>query len=479
MNLIHVIQHHARVRPYDMALIHPTGAVNYAQLAGVVAGLLTKLRSHGIEPGKAVAIYVSDPFLHLALALAAMANGTPSVSAHPNYDPMPPGTDVQACLVDRALAFTPASRVVPVGSNWITEIAHGPNTAIMDGGFSDPEAICRMYASSGTTGVPKLIGHSCSRQEAMAWRGLMLDPQAHGPNLCMMWFSTIGGWGTAHMTLMHGASLVMANDPLAVLRSINLYRVRFLRASPQQLQALLEIVRGRPVRFPSLEKVEFAGASIPPPVLLGARAALCSNVVGVYGSTEVGLVTQAPAAVLHAFPDAAGYVAPDVEVRIVDDAGAPVGFDVEGLVRVRTPQMAKSYMGDPKASEAAFPNGWFAPGDLGILRADGLLRVTGRADEMINAGGVKLSPAIVDDFLLTQPGIKDAAAFAFRQPGRHDEVWAAVVCGEGFDERAVLAAAALRLNSRAPAKLVRVPEIPRNAMGKAMRQKLSADALQT
>jgi acyl-coenzyme A synthetase/AMP-(fatty) acid ligase len=204
---------------------------------------------------------------------------------------------------------------------------------------------------------------------------------------------------------------------------------------------------------------------------------LCPHVIGIYGSTEAGLVAQAPGAVMHAHPDAAGYVVPDVQVRIVDDSGNPVGRDTEGLVQVRTPYMCDGYVGDAEATAAGFRDGWFIPGDLGILRADSLLRITGRADEMINAGGVKLSPALVDEFLLTQPGVRDAAAFAFRQSGRSDQVWAAVVCNDEFDEHAVLAAARARLNSRAPARLLRLPEIPRNAMGKPLRQKLSKDAL--
>jgi acyl-coenzyme A synthetase/AMP-(fatty) acid ligase len=342
---------------------------------------------------------------------------------------------------------------------------------------ADLQAVWRMYTSSGTTGQPRVIGQTGADLESMTTRALALEPLTRGPNLCMMWLSTIGGFGSAHTTLWHGATLVLATAPLMVLRSINLYRVAFLRASPQQLGGLLKMLHARPVRFPSLEKIEIGGASTPRAVLLGARATLCPNVIGIYGSTEAGLVAQAPAAILHAHPDAAGYVVPDVQVRIVDDSGHPVASDVEGLVQVRTPYMAKGYIGDHEATAASFRDGWFLPGDLGVLGADGLLRITGRADEMINAGGVKLNPASVDEFLLSQPGVRDAATFAFRQSGRSDQVWAAVVCDEHFDEHAVLAAARARLDSRAPKRLLLISEIPRNAMGKPMRQKLSKDAL--
>ena len=477
MNIIDAIRHHARMRPYDIAVVHPTGSANYLQFAGLLASLSVRLRSHGIEPGMTVAVYVSDPFLHLGLVMAAMVNGTISVSAHPNYDPIPAGVKVDAFLVDRSLPFEPAARAITVGPNWVAETGREAQPVLAASGFTDPQAVARMYTSSGTTGLPKVIGHSLANLEAMAFRSLSLDPQSRGPNLCMMWLSTIGGFGTVQYSLWHGATLVLATAPLAVLRAINLYRVTALRASPQQLQGLVEMVRGRPVRFPSLEKIEVGGAATPTPVLLGARAILCPNVIGIYGSTEAGLVAQAPASVMYTHPDAAGYVVPGAEVRIVDETGQPAGFGVEGVVQLRTPYMIDHYIGDDEATAAGFRDGWFIPGDLGMLGADGLLRITGRADEMINAGGVKLSPLLVDEFLLTQPGIQDAAAFAFRQTGRSDQVWAAVVCGEGFNEQAILAACQARLNSRAPTRLIRLAEIPRNAMGKAMRQKLSADAL--
>ena len=479
MNLIDALRHHSRVRPFDTAVIHPHGAANFQNLAGAIAAVGAKLRNSGISRGMTMAIYVADPYTHLLLVLAAMLNGTCSISAHPNFDPLPPGVKVDRWVVDRELKFQPQGAVILLGTNWVNEaLTESPGLPLSGAGFESETAICRMYTSSGTTGLPKVIGHSMATLEAMTLRQLGLEPVSGGPNLCMMWMSTIGGFGTAQTTLWHGTTLVLALGARQVLRSMSLYKVANLRASPQQLQGLVSIVAGRPVRFPALQRVEVGGSSIPTPVLLGARATLCPNVVGIYGSTEASLVAQAPGATLHMTPDAAGYVVPGVEVRILDDNGQPLGFDTEGHIHVRTPYMVHEYIGDADSTARSFRDGWFIPGDLGVLRADGLLRITGRADEMINAGGVKLSPVLVDDFLATQPGIKDGAAFAYRRPGRHDEVWAGVVVGDGFDEQAVLAAGRAKLNSRAPVKLVRMQEIPRNPMGKVLRQKLAEQALQ-
>ncbi|MRD45669.1 class I adenylate-forming enzyme family protein [Caenimonas koreensis] len=478
MNLIDAIRHHTKVRPFDMAVIHPNGAVNYQQLASVVAKVAARLRQKGVAPDTTMAIYVSDPFTHLTLILAAMLNGTRSISSHPNFDPLPDTLQVDHWLVDRPLPFTPQGGVVTqIGPNWTAEAGNDARAPLEGTGFADADVICRLFTSSGTTGVPKVIGHSTRTLETSVLRQLSMEPASRGPNLSMMWMSTIGGFGTVQTTLWHGTALVMATGVQQTLRYTGLYRVANLRASPQQLQGLVSLVAGRIVRFPNLERIEVGGSSIPTAVMISARATLCPNVVGVYGSTETALVAQAPGAVLHSVPDAAGFVVPGAQARIVDDEGQPLGFDVEGHVQTRSPYMACEYIGDPQGTARAFKDGWFVPGDLGVLRADGLLRITGRADEMINAGGVKLSPSVVDEFLLTIAGVRDAAAFAHRRPGKADEVWAAVVVSEEFDERAALEHARLKLNSRAPLRLIQLEEIPRNAMGKVMRQELAKTAV--
>lgn len=472
MNLIDALRHHVRLRPHDVAVAHTGGSVSYLQLAELVTSVAARMRAEGVAPGHHAGVFVTDPFMHLVVLLAAAVNGTVTVSAHPNYDPIPAAAELDVLVCDRDPGHDPSLRRVLVGPGWLGDSARGSLPLLPAGEFTDPGAIFRMVTSSGTTGVPKVVGYTVGRTQAMCMLGLVLDPITRGPTLSMMTLSTVGGFSVMAV-LWHGGMAVLAMQPMQVMRSINLFKVLALRGSPQQLQGLMDIIRAHPVRFPSLEKIEIGGSSIPPSLLLALRATMCPNVIGVYGSTEAGLVAQVPAVVLHGTPDAAGYVVPDVKVRIVNDAGREVGLDAEGHVQIRSPYVADGYMNDDEATRATFRDGWFIPGDLGVLRSDGLLRITGRADEIINTGGVKLNPALVDDFLVVQRGISDAAAFAYRHPGRADEVWAAVVCTPDFDEQAVLAAARGKLNARAPVRLVRLDAIPRNAMGKPLRQQLS------
>ncbi|HSW16217.1 MAG TPA: class I adenylate-forming enzyme family protein [Ramlibacter sp.] len=474
MDVIDAIRHHARLRPNEIAVIQAGGHLNYLQLAGAVAQLALRQRGHGIAPGARVAIYVSDPLLHLLLALAAMVNGAATLSAQPGHPPVPANAGIDVFLADRELPFSAGRKTIRVETGWLAESLKVPPMALARTAFRDGQALCRLYTSSGTTGRPKVIGQTLGSLVAMTVRSLSTDPVFKGPGLAMMTLAAVGGFGTAHSSLWHGNTVVLASTPQKVLAALGLYGVATLRASPQQLQGLVDWARGQPVRFPRLERIEVAGASLPAGLLAAARATLCTNVVGGYGSTEAGGIAQAPAALLEVHPDAAGYVRPDVDVRIAGPDGAALPPGQEGIIQVRTPYM-NHYVDDPEATAAGFVDGWFVPGDLGILEAGGVLRITGRADEMINIGGIKLNPQLVDETLLALPGVRDAAAFARRMAGG-DQVWAAVVRGEGFDEEAVLAACRSRLGVRAPVRLQPLAQIPRNAMGKPLRQQLTQQA---
>jgi acyl-coenzyme A synthetase/AMP-(fatty) acid ligase len=474
VDVIDAIGHHARLRPGEIAVIQSGGPLTYQQLAGAVAHLAQRLRGQGLGPGMRAAVYVNDPQLHLLLALAAMVNGAATLSAQPGFPPVPGHTGIDLCLADRDLPFTVGRRTVRVESGWVGEAVRAPAVPLPRAGFRDGQSLCRLYTSSGTTGRPKVIGQSLGSLVAMTVRTLSTDPLAKGPSLAMMSLAAVGGFGTAHACLWHGTTVVLATTAQSVVTALSMYGVATLRASPQQLQGLVDWARSQPVRFPRLERIEVAGAALPPALLAAARASLCTNVVGGYGSTEAGGIAQAPAALLERLPDAGGYIRPDVEVRIMGPDGKALGLGQEGVVQVRTPYM-NAYVDDPESTAAAFVDGWFVPGDLGVLEAGGVLRLTGRADEIINVGGIKLNPQLVDEMLLTLPGVRDAAAFACRLAGG-DQVWAAVVVGDGFDEQALLAAGRARLGVRAPVHLLPVPQIPRNPMGKPMRQQLSLEA---
>jgi acyl-coenzyme A synthetase/AMP-(fatty) acid ligase len=138
-----------------------------------------------------------------------------------------------------------------------------------------------------------------------------------------------------------------------------------------------------------------------------------------------------------------------------------------------TPRHRKSNpFGDLIASEAAFRDGWFVTGDLGSVSPEGWVSIQGRASEVINAGGVKVSPDAIEEALLAHPAICDAAAFGFPDSFGVDEIWAAIVTAPDTDLASVTAACRARVGNFTPRFLLLLTQIPRNENGKIVRREL-------
>ena len=105
-----------------------------------------------------------------------------------------------------------------------------------------------------------------------------------------------------------------------------------------------------------------------------------------------------------------------VTVRLADD----------GRIELAGPMLANGYRRDPAATAAAFHNGWFATGDTGRWHA-GWLDVIGRADDLINTGGVKVAPALVERVLMAQPGVRAACVVGLPDPHWGQAVVVAIV----------------------------------------------------
>ena len=94
---------------------------------------------------------------------------------------------------------------------------------------------------------------------------------------------------------------------------------------------------------------------------------------------------------------ATGYVAPWAELEIVDHNDRPVPAGSEGIVRIRATCQGAPYPPERAAENTSFRDGWFYPGDLGRYETDGLLVLTGRTSEVINVGGLKLAPEVIEE----------------------------------------------------------------------------------
>jgi len=173
-------------------------------------------------------------------------------------------------------------------------------------------------------------------------------------------------------------------------------------------------------------------------------------------------------------PGTVGLPYAHVAVKICDEAGAPVADGTSGELWVRGPNVCAGYWRRPDATAAAWRDGWFRTGDLGVRAADGYITLQGRRSDLIISGGFNLYPREIEEEILTRPGVREAAVVGAPDPVRGEVPVAYVVVDEGkFDEAACAAHLRAQLASfKQPRAFVRVGALPRTALGKVQKRLL-------
>jgi len=170
-----------------------------------------------------------------------------------------------------------------------------------------------------------------------------------------------------------------------------------------------------------------------------------------------------------------GLPLPGVSVRLLDDDGQPVGIGETGEVHLRGANVFAGYWRRDEATRAAFRDGWFRTGDLAVQSPDGYYTLCGRRSDVIISAGFNIYPREIEEFLMEQPEVAEAAVAAVRDPVRGEIPVAYVVPAPdaGFDAAELERRCRENLASfKVPRSFIRVAALPRNALGKVQKHLL-------
>ena len=472
MNITDPIRRLAQVSPNAVAIVRQDDVnISYREFDRAIDFLARRVLDGGLFPGNAAAVAVTGPYKFLVLTLALARLGVVCVP-----DSMP-GDSIDFRFTEDAAAAGQGKRTVVVDRTWWDSPPSSVSLQPVPS-FQDDAAVFRVFPSSGTTGTPKFVAvsHAMIADRIFAkWLGVRLPDDAR--QICFVGAGTHYGFGALLRVLWVGGTLVMPAKLEQIVPFIQRYRVNALVIAPISLQGVVASLPPGFVPIPSLEAIEVAGSPLSNRLYDLARQRLCANVISVYGSVEAGAIASAPKPALYDHPGAVGYVHPGVEVQAVDDNDVPVPPGTEGVLRVRSHTCAKGYVGDAAVSAKVFKGGWFYPGDVGAVARDGLLTLGDRASDVINNGGNKVSPQVIEDVLLSIASIRDAAAFGVPDAMGVTQIWAAIVPNGTLDADALRALCHERLKEKAPTAFMQVREVPRNAAGKVLRDELKKMAV--
>ncbi|MEA2329809.1 MAG: malonyl-CoA/methylmalonyl-CoA synthetase [Thermoanaerobaculia bacterium] len=206
----------------------------------------------------------------------------------------------------------------------------------------------------------------------------------------------------------------------------------------------------------------FVSGSAPLPVHVFERFRDLFNhtILERYGMTETFMTLSNPY-IGERRAGTVGFPLPGISVRIDD-----------GELLVRGPNVFAGYWRRPDATAAAFTDGWFRTGDLATRSADGYYTLLGRKSDLIISGGFNIYPREIEELLLEQPGVGEAAVVGVPDEVR-GEVPIAFIVASSFDADALERACRENLASfKVPRRFVQVDSIPRTALGKVQKHLL-------
>lgn len=328
----------------------------------------------------------------------------------------------------------------------------------------------RLNLTSGTTGRAKLL----------AWNSAMIEmrvDQIASSDLVnaetrlfpLLHLRTTAGFRYPLATWAAGGCVILPKARKGIERDQEaLPTANLIACSPLQLKERLAAIAGN---WPGREgrTIVLMGGRLPEAVRDAAVARACTRLIITYGATETGSIALGDHDVVDRHPGAVGFVRPGAEVEIVGPGGQPVPAGQPGLVRTRSTMMASGYEGVTTGKGAGgFRDGWFYPGDIGRLFNDGLLAIEGRAGDTLNLGGWKVSANDLEAKLGAFPGVQDICAINVPLP-EGDTLTFGVVCDDAFDVKRFTDKVRGILARGRRFKVIRLPTIPRNAMGKIPR----------
>ncbi|MCD6152888.1 MAG: AMP-binding protein [Syntrophobacterales bacterium] len=500
MNYAEILQSKFRDYSAKQAIIFDEEILTYEELNRTVNRVSEFLKRKGVKKGDRVAIQLSKCLEIIYFHLACLASGAIALhlndtytSAETEYFIRDSGsslfvTDSENYLKsEKMLHGVPGLKIVTLNEKFPGALFYpeemGEIKSCPEPPYSGRNGDTAMILyTSGTTGKSKgaMISHR-SLIENMAdlheiWElsdhdiSLHTLPLVHGHGLVL---AAIGA-------LYAGMTTIMCKkfDPECVWDTIEKEHCTLFMGVPTMYQRMLNVWEQLPQK-PDISSMRlFTCGSAP---LSGDLFDRFNNAVGHtilerYGLTETLVIASNPYRGVRK-AKSVGYPLPCVSVRIVGQDGIDVIPGEVGEFWVKSSGVFNGYWRDPEGTEESFCGEWFKTGDLGYQDPRDNLRLylVGRSKEMIISGGYNVYPKEVENRLEQHKAVKEAAIVALPDPDFGEKVTAAVV----FENHAHAGEAELLdfcksglAGYKCPKKIYVVNELPRNAMGKILKDEI-------
>jgi fatty-acyl-CoA synthase len=349
-----------------------------------------------------------------------------------------------------------------------------------------------MMYTSGTTGNPKGVVYS-HRSMVLHTAGAMmadsLGVRESDVILPVVPMFHANAWGLAHAAVAAGATLVMPGadlSPPAIAELMESEKVTVAAGVPTIWMGVVPLLKDRDVS--SLRVIPCGGSAVPKSLSEAFREATGLPLLQAWGMTE----TSPIASVCHVkstlrdrsddeladVRTSVGLIVPFVEFRIVEPGTTqelPWDGETSGELQVSGPWIASTYYNDDRAAESFTDDGWLRTGDVATVDPEGYIRLVDRTKDLIKTGGEWISSVEVENEIMANPKVAEAAVIGVRHEKWQERPLACVVVkpGEELTKEELLAFLEPRMVKWwLPDDVVFIEEVPKTSVGKFSKKTL-------
>ncbi|MCF8035926.1 MAG: AMP-binding protein [Desulfobacteraceae bacterium] len=504
---------HVKQRPDHPALIWAdmeTGherRFSYSELAGEGNRCLNFLRRNGVDQGQNM--YMMIPIVPETwfASLACLKGGLISVPTATSmtvrelqfrFETYPPDSVVAdqsvADTIDEALQNTGTAPKVKIvlgeKEGWTSWSALSSEPAEAEGASIKKDDVLFCFFTSGTTGLPKRVGHSAtSYPVGHLSTAIMIGirPGDIHHNLSAPGWAK-WAWSSFFAPLNVGATAAGFNfkalDPNTYLDYVCKYRVNTFCGPPTAWRAFVGLDLSR-FDFSALRSSVSAGEPLNPEVIQQWKKYAGTEIRDFYGQTEsTAMIGNPPWMEGKMRFGSFGTPSFMYDITLADDAGNEItspgetGHIVVRLDRWRAIGLFTEYIGNPDKMNQVFVNNFYYTGDRAAFDEDGYWWFVGRADDVIKSSDFRVGPFEVESALVEHPAVAEAAVVGSPDPQRYQLVKAYVILSPGHEPSGDLAlelfqhTIGILAKFKIPRIIEFVSEVPKTISGKIRRIEL-------
>lgn len=483
-SVIEIIANHSITNPDKLCVSDGKQELTYADVWNFVCGFAASLQKCGVKKGDCVVVECNQRSNYVVCEFAVQYLGATFVPLEKN------------AAVSRMMEIIRDTNAkVLVGTTNVPELTETTfididtvldarlETSVQDASFPDGQDVAEILFSTGTTGKSKGIVLTHRNDVALAENvkyGTEMKPD--NIELIPMPLSHSHGLRRMYGNMLNGSTVILADGVMLlgkVFEMIDRYHVTAMDLSPTMLSIIFKLSKDKLGEYANqFDYIQLGSA----PLAEEDKLHLCrllphSRLYNFYGSTEAGCSCILEFNSMSGRTGCIGKATVNAKFIVVDDDRNVIqsSKDNLGLLASCGDINMKEYFNEPELTAQTMKDGFIYTKDLGYIDEDGFIYMLGRKDDVINFGGIKISPEEIESVVSKHPIVKDCALVPAMDPitGQAPKLFIALEDGAEYDNKEFKAFLSREIDGNKQPKFVEViDEIPRTFNGKIIRKDL-------